>query len=60
MTVAEPLSKKSKAEAVGSKGDMAGTPVEHPTSAFLVQRLSADATVPTKGSKLAAGYDLYA
>ena len=25
-----------------------------------VQRLSADATIPTRGSKFAAGYDLYA
>ncbi|KAI0761711.1 dUTPase-like protein [Irpex lacteus] len=50
-TVEEPQLKKRKVE--DEKSDLA------PVSNLLIKRHSEKATIPTKGSPLAAGYDLY-
>ena len=54
MTVDEPETKKRKmSPAETDKAELA------PTSNLLIKRLSEKAKLPTRGSALAAGYDLY-
>ncbi len=50
-----PENKKRKV----SPGPDAESPISTPTSNLLIKRLSEKAKLPTRGSALAAGYDLY-
>jgi dUTP pyrophosphatase len=58
-TVASPDHKKRKVEPVDAANPDPATAVPAPGSHLLVKRLSERAQLPTRGSALAAGYDLY-
>ena len=60
MTMSDaPLLKKRKADALLENVAIVDLPPVTPVSRLLIKRLSDKARLPTRGSPLAAGYDLY-
>lgn len=54
-----PSESTTETESSNKKQIMSSTSTIYPATSFLIQRLSEKAKIPTRGSALAAGYDLY-